>query len=158
MFPRLSVNIGVTMEFLNTVIPEHSCNRNEFHTLFEVKGSLCFASENGGVLQIFAFEKKRRRLDSYKFVGTTGDIDSSTTDYSDVVKIVMRYEDKLFYYDLKSHQYKNIAHLNNKEGFCIEINNRVRFGVSYFFMQVVLSSRGKLKHCNSLVYVRIMLI
>ncbi|KAF9593701.1 hypothetical protein IFM89_024639 [Coptis chinensis] len=98
---HVSVNIGVTMEF----------------TLIQLSQNI-HAIEMNSIPYL-------RRLDSYKFVGTTGDIDSSTTDYSDVVKIVMRYEDKLFYYDLKSHQYKNIAHLNNKGRLCIEINNRV---------------------------------
>ncbi|KAF9592574.1 hypothetical protein IFM89_016025 [Coptis chinensis] len=128
-----SVNIGATMEFTRTILPEHQCNG--FHTLFEAKGSLCFASQKRYWLQIFVFEKRKgntnwnkcystnleslpnlpqpiRRLNSYIFVGTRGDIDSRTTDYSDVVKIVMQHEDKLFYYDLKRLEY--IALVSNE--------------------------------------------
>ncbi|KAF9592575.1 hypothetical protein IFM89_016026, partial [Coptis chinensis] len=128
-----SVNIGATMEFTRTILPEHQCNG--FHTLFEAKGSLCFASQKRYWLQIFVFEKREgntnwnkcystnleslpnlpqpiRRLNSYIFVGTRGDIDSRTTDYSDVVKIVMQHEDKLFYYDLKRLEY--IALVSNE--------------------------------------------
>ncbi|PIA59939.1 hypothetical protein AQUCO_00400661v1 [Aquilegia coerulea] len=126
-----------TLEFSITKAPAHIFKRH--HLLSVVKGSLCLTSISGNELEIFVLEDRANCIWTKYYSTDLQSLPNRPTsftsflyspkrnihhinmrdincyDFSELLKIFVHHEDKLFLYDLKSKECMEIAPLSQQE-------------------------------------------